>query len=275
MKTSYHSLVLIPPERRDKWKDRLCNSIENASCDYKGCVVWDSGYNAAADEPLNTRREKDQENYFAWMEDFCKHLDPEVEKTLDLLKGKGGCMPCIGRLIFLYLRSECLKEFMVPQEEIEILRQSPDFPDNLRKPIGRRERGLRDGFMDWQTHSVITEVAAQCKRPHYAHLALLLNHGGSFPSHLLDGVFGADRFHLIEVEYSESMLRSRANRADPLATFTSIVDLISPEALHDLIPYLRNMANDLPRYPHRQKVSAKAIAAAFILKICEYLGITK
>ncbi len=242
MKTPNHSLRLIPHERRNKWKDRLCNSIENASCDYKGCVQWDSGYNAAADEPLDGRRKNDQANYFSWMKDFCEHLGPEVEKTLNLLQRKGGCMPCIGRLIYMYLRSECLKEFMVPQKEFEILRQSPDFPDNLRKPKGRLERKLSDGFMDWQTGALVGEVANQCKRPHYEHLARLLNHGCSFPSHLLNGVFGANRFHLIDFDYSEAMLRSRAKRADPLATFTSIIDLLPAEALQDLVPYMRNMA---------------------------------
>jgi hypothetical protein len=135
-----------------------------------------------------------------------------------------------------------MKAFMVPQEHFETLRQSPDFPDNLRKPKGRMERGLSDAFMDWVTNWLVQEVASQCTHPYYERLALLLNHGRSFPSHLLDGVIGANRFHLIDVDYNEAMLRARANRADPLATFTSMTDRLSFEALQDLVPYMRNRA---------------------------------
>jgi hypothetical protein len=85
MKTLDHLPVLIPSARRNEWKECLCNSSKNASCTRKECVQWDSGYNSADNEPLNSRREKDQENYFAWMNEFCEHLDPEVEETLLLL----------------------------------------------------------------------------------------------------------------------------------------------------------------------------------------------
>ena len=242
MKTLDHLLVLIPSARRNEWKERLCNSSKNASCTVKGCVQWDSGYNSADNEPLNSQREKDQENYFVWMNEFCEHLDPEVEDSLLLLHRKGGCMPCIGRLIYQYLRSEYMKAFMVPQKYFETLRQSPDFPDNLRKPKGRMERKLRDGFMDWVTLGLVQEVASQCTHSYYERLALLLNHGRNFPSHLLSGVLGANRFHLIDVDYNEAMLRRRANRADPHATFTSIIDRSSRESLEDLLPYMRNRA---------------------------------
>lgn len=240
MKNLDHLPVLIPSARRNEWKERLCNSSKNASCTLKECVQWDSGYNSADNEPLNSRREKDQENYFVWMNEFCEHLDPEVEETLLLLHRKGGCMPCIGRLIYQYLRSEFLKTFMVCQEHFETLRQSPDFPDNLRKPKGRIERKLRDALMDSITNGLVQAVVSQCAHPYYERLALLLNHGRSFPTHLLGGVIGANRFHLIDVEYNEAMLRTRANRADPLGSFTSLTHGLSLESSQNLARYMRN-----------------------------------
>ncbi len=240
MKTPDDSRVLIPPARRNEWKERLSNSSKNSSCARKECVQWDSGYNSANDELLNSRREKDRANYFVWMSEFCEHLDPEVEKTLLLLQGKGGCIPCIGRLIYQYLRIEYSKSFMVQQEQFETLRESPDFPDNLRKPEGRREQRLKDAFMDWMTLDLAQAVASQCKHPYYEHLALLLNHGWSFCTHLLGGVFGATRFHLIDVYYTEAMLRARVDRADSFDTYNSVMEEISPEGLEELLSYMRS-----------------------------------
>jgi len=240
MTTPDYLPALIPPARQNEWKDRLADADKNASCVRKECVQWDSEYNSADDDLLNGRREKDQQNYFVWLNKFCEHLDPEVEKTLLLLQRKGACVPCIGRLIYQYLRAECLKPFMVPQEQFETLRQSPDFPDNLRNPVGRKERKWGNGFIDWFTLQVVQTVTGQCRRPYYEHLALLLNHGGSFPVHLMDGVFGANRFHLIDVNYNEAMLRARANRADPLGTFASLTDGFSSEGLQTLVRYMRS-----------------------------------
>jgi len=242
MKTPDYLPALIPPARRSEWKERLSNSSNNASCARKECVQWDSGYNSPDDDLLNERRKKDQANYFVWLNEFCEHLDPEVEKTLLVLQRKGGCVPCIGRLIYQYLRAEYLKPFMVPQEHFETLRQSPDFPDNLRKPAGRREREWGNRFIDWTTLELVQIVASQCAHPYFEHLALLLNHGRSFPTHLLEGGFGANRFHLIDVDYNEAMLRARANRADPLRTFVLLTNEFSLESLEGL-----------PRFMHSRK----------------------
>jgi|GEM_PF-2727669 len=233
--------ALIPAARRNEWKERLLNVCKNTSCADHLCMQWDSGYNTADDELLNSRRECDQTNYFVWMNGFCEYLDPEAEQSLLLLQRKGGCVPCIGRLIYQYLRMEYMKSFMVQQEDFEFLRDSPDFPNNLRKPRGRKERGLRDAVMDWLTLELVQTIESQCGHRYYEHLALLLNCGSCFPSHLLGGVFGDTRFHCIEIDnYTEAMLRARADRADPLGTFVSLTNDLSPERLQRLLSYMRS-----------------------------------
>lgn len=240
MKTSNWDLVLIPSKRQREWRERLCNSNLNRTCAGQDCIQWDSGYNSAVEEPLNGRREKDQENYFLWMEQFCNHLGPEVEESLIVLQRKGGCMPCIGRMIYQYLCVEFFSQYLFHNKDIESLRESPEFPDNLPKVQGRAERVQRDALMRWITGQVVQVVVSQCNHPNYDHLAVLLNHGCSFPVHLLGGSFGAYRFQLLEVEYNGPMLRARADGADPFGTFDSMTKNLSPEELEALLKWMRS-----------------------------------
>ena len=62
----------------------------------------------------------------------------------------------------------------------------------------------------------------------------------SFPIHLVGGTFGAHRFHLIELDYSEAMLQSRVRRANPNSTFHAMFDEFPVESRGDLLRFMES-----------------------------------
>ncbi len=240
MTKSFQNPSSISIKAKELWRKRLYKSQTCTSGFLDACSFWDAGYNSSDHEPLNSQRETDLANYFIWIDEFARHLDINTEEALCGLYKTGLSLPSLGRLIYKYLQTESIRPFLVVQHNNEILRSSSEFPDNLIKAEGRRQRNHGSRLMNSMTLGLVQYMKLDCGHPHYAHLAQLLNHGSSFPIHLTGGVFGAYRFHLIEIEYSESMLRSRARRANPEAAFDSILNELSIESQRDLLASLES-----------------------------------
>ena len=215
----------IPLNRRAEWEDRLLNSGFYACCrrgpngpERPGeCEVWDGRPNMSNDPEINLLRQADLKNYAVWIREFANRLDAGVEQALLTLQSAGACMPCIGRMLYDYLRNEYLAYYLQPQPLLGKLRGTTQFPAKLVKVRSLRSLIRKWGQQNFVTLRLITAVKSHCKgRAHYEKLAILLDYGKSCPSPLYGGFFAPTKFPLINTFFTERLLRYRAWRADPL-----------------------------------------------------------
>lgn len=223
------------------FQEKLCDSSKS-SCYLRLCVIWDNGFNTSDDEILNSRREKDQDNYFVWIKMFCENIDCEIADTLSFMMRKGMCLSCLGREMYSYLRFEYMRPYLRPQIDYDELYMSPDFPYNLTEAEGREDQETNNESINWMTHLLFQVVKQQCLRSYYERIAILLNHGCSFRCDLYGGVFAACRFHDIKdeygVTYSEKLLRTRVKRANPSKALQGALNRFSPMGLSEHKSYM-------------------------------------
>jgi hypothetical protein len=146
----------------------------------------DKYYNSSDDPVLGERRRIDQANYRVWIHAYCDLLGVEEHDALLTLQQHHCCMPCLGRILYQTLRSEFVAQY-ARQENIEDLRESPDFPDNLRKPQTRWERMRNGALLNLAAKRLAEGLTDLSGHPHNDELAILLNHGTTVPIHLTGG----------------------------------------------------------------------------------------
>jgi hypothetical protein len=224
MSLSDEQSAYIPLKMRTEWEDRLLNSSRYTCCrrgpngpERPGeCEEWDDSYNTSDDPEINSLRQADQANYAVWIHEFANRLDAGTEQALQALQNAGACMPCIGRMIYAYLRGEYLASYLEPQPLLRKLRGTAAFPAGLMKVRGRRSLIRKRAQQNFASLLLVTAIKGQCSgRAHCEKLAILLNHGKSCPSPLQGGFFAPTRFPSIDTAFTERLLRYRAWRGDP------------------------------------------------------------
>jgi hypothetical protein len=232
-------LAWVSGEDRLVWGQRLIETSRYASCLDQRCHQWDKYYNSSDDPMLDERRRIDQANYSVWIPAYCDLLGVEEHDALLTLEQHHCCMPCLGRILYQTLRSEFVAQY-TRQENIEDLRKSPDFPENLRKPQTRWERIRNGALLNLAAKRLAEGLTDLCGHPHYDELASLLNHGRNVRIHLTGGAFGILCFHLIEHRFSGDMLRMRARRGSAALAYGLAFAGASASTILNQIRYLRS-----------------------------------
>jgi len=223
MSLSDEENAFIPLNTRTEWEDRLLNSSVYACC-RRGphgperpseCEEWDGSYNTSDDPEINLLRQADQANYTVWIREFANRLDAGVEQALRTLQSAGACMPCIGRMLYAYLRGEYIAYYLEPQPLLHKLRGTAAFPAGLKKVKGLRSLIRKRAQQNFASLLLVTAIKSHCRgRAHYEKLAILLNHGKSCPSPLHEGFFSPTKFPLIKTVFTARLLWYRAWRGD-------------------------------------------------------------
>jgi hypothetical protein len=232
-----------PPEVYEKdrlrWKQKLIETSRYASCSDQSCHQWDRYFNSYDRPVLDGRRRIDQANYQVWIHAYCKLLGAQEHDALLTLEQHRCCMPCLGRILYQTLWSEFLAQYS-RHENIEDLRKSPNFPENLRKAQTRFEKKRQNALLNLAAKGLVDALTVLCGRPCYNELAVLLTHGRSVPISLTGGAFGVLNFGLIEHEFSGDMLKMRARRANRALAYRLAFARASFSAMLNQIRYLRS-----------------------------------
>jgi hypothetical protein len=232
------------PSKRDRlvWRQKLIETSRYASCFSQHCHLWDKYFNSFDYPVLAERRRIDQTNYSVWIPAYCESLGVEEHHALLTLEQHHCCIPCLGRILYQTLCSEFLAQY-TRQENIEDLRKSPDFPENLRKPQTRFERNRQNALLNLAAKGLVEALTVLCGRPYYDELAILLTHGTNVSIHLTGGAFGFFNFTLLDHGFSGDMLRMRAKRANAERAHRLAFKRASFSTILNQIRYLRS------RYP--------------------------
>ncbi len=135
-------------------------------------------------------------------------------------------MPCLGRMLYDYLRHKYMMPYIKYQPSLRRLRGNSEFPRGLAKVKGEAEQVEMRAHRNFACRRLISAVQSHCGGyAHYEKLAILLNHGKSCPSPLQDGYFGPIRLQLIKTNFSERMLRHRSSLANPFLIYLVILSL--------------------------------------------------
>ena len=233
----------INAEQQLYWRARLSSAPENQHCLAGECGDWDGTYSSSDDPKVDLRRRCDQRNYYVWLDAFCLYLGREEADALSTLEGAGACVPCIGRILYTFLRSEFI---LMPQEGTEERVHSPNFPTTFRKPLSRLGIAIKGALLNYVAWKTICAIISHCGHPYYAQLALLLNHGASVPCQVKGGSIPFYSFSLIETEFKQDLLRKRATRggANPIRALLLVTKDMSLEQLRSLTVWLRSKHDD-------------------------------
>lgn len=233
--------ALIPRDRQLEWKDRLFNSSRYHRCrrgpygpESPGeCEEWDCDWNTSVDPEIGSHRRAGQAHYEIWIHEFAIRLNVEIEEALKAFDHAGACMPCLGRILYDFLREEYQATYLKPQPLLDYLQESGAFPPALIADKGQSQQTLKAALQQLTCMRLITAVQSHCNgKAHFKKLAMLLNHGKSCPA--LNG----DSFGLIETEYNEALLRYRSSHGNPLLYAYMILSL-SLAKVWEFIQFMR------------------------------------
>ncbi len=225
--------ALIPQDRQLEWKDRLLNSSQYHRCrrgpygpESPGeCEEWDSGYDTSVDLEKDSHIKVFQADYAIWIHEFANRLNVEIEEALKAFDHAGACIPCLGRMLYDFLREEYVVTHLEPQLLLDYLRKNGAFPQKLVEEIGQNSQTLKAALQQFTCMRLITAVQSHCNgEAHFRKLAMLLNHGKSCPP-LYGESLGSSRYPLIETEYNEALLRYRAFHGNPLLSVYMLFSL--------------------------------------------------
>jgi hypothetical protein len=199
--------------RRDsdaEWKNRLLDSSAHKRCrenkaGVSECQYWDSAFHSAENPELDRQRKIDIANYRLWIEHFVKEADGHVRSSLATFNDAGFCMPCLGRVLYDFLRGE-----------YALL--------HLDKGKGKEASKRRQTICATQCNSLFADVIQACGKPHYKQIALMLNHGTRIEVPFEGGVLGTMNFRDIKTEFTPRMLRYRASVGSMSAGFGELYD---------------------------------------------------
>lgn len=227
---------------RRSWIDKLISSDVHAVCSHRECQYWDKFYNTSRNVKLNIQRQEDQSNYLLWAKKFCNSIGPEELSSLHSLERDNGCMPCIGRMLYLALKLEYISIYFVRQDKFTALRKASTFPGNLQKPHSRMHKWRRNAIRNAMAESICMSIVDQCGKPHFEELSCLLNLGAHINITLRGGVFGLCKFPILghDETITSSSLRMRVKRSNRLKLFTLLFVDLSISQIWDFIHYLRS-----------------------------------
>lgn len=218
------SATVLCREVQDGWEALLLNSSRKLRCrrvppgsETPGdCEEWDEIYNSSDDPELNALRQVGKANYAIWVHDFASRLDAKTGKALRTFYRDGACLPCLGRMLYDYLRLEFHVTFLELRPNLASQLASAASPNDVNNERGRRLMNEMRTLQNFAAMKLIEGVKIHCKgRVHYAKLAHLLNHGESCSLTLEGGPSGPMSFPKIRTKYTERMLRHRESCGIP------------------------------------------------------------
>lgn len=193
-----------------------CRRVPPGSEAPGACEEWDEMYNSSDDPDLNALRQAGKANYAIWVHDFASRLDAEAGNALRTFYKGGACVPCLGRMLYDYLRFEFHVAFLELRPNLAFQLASAASSNGVKNERGRRLMKEMRTYQNFAAMKLIEGVKLHCKgHVHYAKLALLLNHGESCSPTLEGGPSGPASFQKIRTKYTKRMLRYRASRGIP------------------------------------------------------------
>lgn len=242
--------ALIPLDRQLEWEDRLFNSSRYHRCrrgpygpeSLGECEDWDGGYNTSVDPEIDAHRRAAQANYGIWIHEFATRLDVEIEQALEAFDHAGACIPCLGRMLYDFLREEYLVADLEPQSLLNYLRKNGAFPQSIVKDKGQNPQTLKAALQQFTCMRLIIAVQSHCNgEAHFKKLAMLLNNGKSCPALNRDSI-GSGRCPSLETEYTEFLLRYRSSHGNPLL-YVQMILSVQLAKVWEFMRFMRSKAD--------------------------------
>jgi len=238
--------ALIPKKGQLEWEERLFNSSQYHRCrrgpygpESPGeCEEWDCDWNTSVYPEIDSHRRAGQAHYAIWIHELANRLNVEIEEALEAFDHAGACIPCLGRMLYDFLREEYQVTYLKPQPLLDYLRESGAFPPDLIADKRQNSQTLKAALQQFICMRLITAAQSHCNgEAHFKKLAMLLNHGKSCPA-LNGDSFESNRYPLIEIEYNEALLRYRSSHGNPLLYVYMILSL-SLAKVWEFIQFMR------------------------------------
>jgi len=224
--------ALIPKKGQLEWEERLFNSSQYHRCrrgpygpESPGeCEEWDCDWNTSVYPEIDSHRRAGQAHYAIWIHEFANRLNVEIEEALEAFDHAGACIPCLGRMLYDFLREEYQVTYLKPQPLLDYLRESGAFPPDLIADKRQNSQTLKAALQQFICMRLITAAQSHCN-------------GESCPA-LNGDSFESNRYPLIEIEYNEALLRYRSSHGNPLLYVYMILSL-SLAKVWEFIQFMR------------------------------------